>query len=111
MSKEHSSAPKSIIPIAFQPTARGGKLHYTAGNIRFIHQARLILDHKVREEILSNPKPWMVGNMVDHEGDESSLWWEYMVYKYHIDIEDKDTEQLVVTDQVFYKCPKCDTCL
>ena len=65
----------------------------------------------MREEMLSNPEPWMVGNMVDHEDDESSLWWEYMVYEYGIDTEDKDTEQLVVTDQVFYKCPGCCTSL
>jgi hypothetical protein len=65
----------------------------------------------VREKILSNPEPWMVGTIVDHEDDESSLWWEYMVYEYHIDIEDRDTEQLVVANQVFYKCPKCGTAL
>jgi hypothetical protein len=53
----------------------------------------------------------MVGNMVDHEDDEGSLWHEYMVYEYNIDIEDKDTEQLVVMDQIVYKCPKCGTSL
>jgi hypothetical protein len=111
MSKEHCNIPNSIIQIAFQPTARGGNLHYTAGNIRFVNRARLLLDHAVREEILSNPESWMVGNIVDHEDDEFSLWWEYMVYEYNIDVEDKDTEQLVVNDQVFYKCPKCGTSL
>lgn len=107
ISKEHSNVPKSIIQIAFQPTARGGNIHYTAGNIRFVNKARLLLDPTVREKILSNPKPWMVGNMVAHEDDESGLWWEYMVYEFDIVTEDKDTEQLVVMDQVMYKCPKC----
>lgn len=111
ISKESSDAPKSIIQIAFQPTARGGKLHYTAGNIRFVNKARQLLEPMVRQKILSNPEPWMVGNIVDHEDDESSLWWEYMVYEYAINVEDKDTEQLVVTDQVLYKCPKCGTAL
>jgi hypothetical protein len=49
----------------------------------------------------------MAANMVDHEDNEKSLWWEYMVYEYNINVGNKDAEQLVVTDQVFYKCPKC----
>jgi hypothetical protein len=61
----------------------------------------------VRENILSNPEPWMAANIVDHEEDENSLWWEYMVYEYNIDIGNKNTEQLVVADQVLYNCPKC----
>jgi hypothetical protein len=65
------------------------------------------LDPLVREEILSNPDPWMAANMVDYEEDEISLWWEYMVYEYNIDVGNKDAEQLVVTDQVLYKCPNC----
>jgi hypothetical protein len=61
----------------------------------------------VREDILSNPEPCMAANMVDHEDDEKSLWWEYMVYEYDINEGNKDAEQLVVTDQVLYKCPNC----
>ena len=109
--KQHSNVPKSIIEIAFQPMARGGNLHYTAGNIWFVNRARLLFNSTVQEEILSNTKPWMVGNMVAHGDNESSLWWEYMVYEYDIDTEDKDTEQLVVMDQVVYKCHKCRTSL
>jgi hypothetical protein len=82
-------------------------LHYIAGNIRFVNKARLLLDHMVRENMLSNPDAWMAANIVDYEEDKSSLWWEYMVYEHNIDIEKKDTEQLVVTDQVLYTCPKC----
>ena len=107
MLQEHSNVPQSILQIAFQPTARGGDLHYIAGNIRFVHKARLLLDSTVREELLSNPDPWMAANMVDHEDDESSLWQEYLVYEYNINPENKDTEQLVVTDQILYKCPTC----
>jgi hypothetical protein len=107
VSKEHSKVPASILQIAFQPTVRGGTLHYIAGNIRFVNKARQLLDHDVRENILSNLESWMAASIVDHEDDESSLWWEYMVYEYDIDIENKDTEQLVVTGQVLYKCPKC----
>jgi hypothetical protein len=106
-SEEYSNVPQSILQIAFQPTARGGDLHYIAGNIRFVNKARQLLDHRTREGILSNPEPWMAAVMVDHEEDEISLWREYMVYQYNIDIEDKDTEQLVVTDQALYNCPNC----
>jgi hypothetical protein len=105
--QEHPNVPQTILQIAFQPTARGGNLHYIAGNIRFVNKARLLLDHRVREDILSNPVPWMAANIVDFEDDENSLWWEYMVYEYNIDIGNKDTEQLVVTDQVLFKCPNC----
>jgi hypothetical protein len=105
--KEHPNVPKSILQIAVQPTARGGNLHYIAGNIRFVNRARLLMDDMVRKNILSNPDPWMAANMVDHEEDPCSLWWEYMVYEYDIDIGNKDTEQLVVTAQVLYKCPNC----
>lgn len=105
--EEHPNVPQSILQIAFQPTARGGNLHYIAGNIRFVNNARLLLDSTVREDILSNPEPWMAANMVDHEDDEYSLWQEYMAYEYNVDVENKDTEQLVVTDQVLFKCPKC----
>lgn len=104
---EHSNVPSSILRIAFQPTARGGQLHYIAGNIRFVNKARLLLDHTVWENILSNPDPWMAANIVDNEEDMSSLWWEYMVYEYNIDVGNLDTEQLVVTDQFLYACPKC----
>ena len=104
---EHSDVPPSILRIAFQPTARGGKLHYIAGNIRFVNKARLLLDHTVRENILSNPDSWMAANIVDNEEDESTLWWEYMVHEYNIDVGNLVTEQLVVTDQVLHACPKC----
>ena len=30
-----------------------------------------------------------------------------MVYEYNIDVGNKDEEQLVVMDQVLYKCPNC----
>jgi len=65
------------------------------------------MDDKVRENILSNPDPWMAANIVDHEEDPCSLWWEYMIYEYNIDVENKDTEQLAVTNQVLYNCPQC----
>jgi hypothetical protein len=107
IAQEHSNVPQSILQIAFQPTARGGDLHYIAGNIRFVNKARLLLDSKVRADILSNPNPWMAANMIDHEDDESSLWQEYMIYEYNIKTDNKDTEQLVVADQVLFNCPTC----
>ena len=107
MLTKHSDVPRSILEIAFQPTARGGNLHYIAGNIRFVNMARMLLDHTARANMLANPDRWMAANIVDHGEDESSLWWEYMVYEQGIDIGDKDTEQLVVTGQDLRACPKC----
>jgi hypothetical protein len=104
---KHSDVPCSILQIAFQPTARGGNLHYIAGNIRFVNMARMLLDHTVRDNMLSNPDPWMAANIVDNEKDKSSLWWEYMVHEQGIDTGDKNSEQLVVTDQNLHTRSKC----
>ena len=63
-----------------------------------------------RNDILSTPDPWMEVNISTHqESDEDTLWWEYLKYENNIDEEKKDTEQLVVKDQVLYKCPSCNS--
>jgi hypothetical protein len=49
----------------------------------------------------------MAANIADNEEDSSSLWWDYMVHEYNIDVNKKDTKQLVVTNQDVYTCPKC----
>jgi hypothetical protein len=94
--------------VAYQPTARGGNLHYIAGNIRLVNMARLLLDKAKRDEILATPDPWMSENMAAQREDESSMWWEYMMYENNIDGEKQDTEQLVVKDQILYTCPECN---
>jgi hypothetical protein len=101
--------PQSIMEVAYQPTARGGDLHFVAGNIRLVNMARELLDEEARNHILATPDPWMATNMAMNEQDEAALWWEYMVYENNIEEGKKDAEQLVVKDQVLYSCPSCDS--
>jgi hypothetical protein len=105
---ESSDIPKTILEVAYQPTARGGSLHYVSGNIRLVNMGRQLLSKEKRDDILATPDPWMEVNIAAHQEDEDALWWEYMKYENNIDEEKKDTEQLVVKDQVLYTCPTCD---
>lgn len=105
---EFSDIPKSILEVAFQPTARGGSLHYISGNIRLVNMGRQLLSKEKRDDILATPDPWMEVNVETHQENEDALWWEYMKYENNIDEEKLDTEQLVVKDQVIYTCPSCD---
>lgn len=108
---EFPQIPKSIIEVAYQPTARGGNLHFVAGNIRLVNMARDLLDEEARNLILATPDPWMAANMATHQEDKVALWWEYLIYENNIEEGKKDTEQLVVKDQVLYSCPSCDSAL
>jgi len=99
--------PRSILEVSYQPTARGGSLHYISGNIRLVNAARQLLDKKKREDIVAKPDPWLAVNIETHLKNEVTLWWEYMVYENNINEEEKDAEKLVITDQVLYTCPNC----
>lgn len=99
--------PKSILQVAYQPTGRGGRLHYVAGNIRFVHMARELLDAQRQGHILATPDPWMMVNIEQNQGDEVALWWDYLKYENNVDEEDKHGEQLLIVDQVFYTCLRC----
>lgn len=94
--------------MAYQPTARGGSLHYISGNIRLVNAARQLLDKQKRENIMANPDPWMVVNIDNHQHNESILWWNYLIYENNInEEEEEDAEKLVITGQVLYTCPSC----
>jgi hypothetical protein len=69
---------------------------------------RQLLSKEKRNSILATPDPWMAVNVSNHQENEADLWWEYMVYENNIDEEKKETEQLVIHDQVIYTCPGCD---
>jgi hypothetical protein len=69
---------------------------------------RHLLNEEKRNSILATPDPWMAVNISNHQENEADLWWEYMVYENNIDEEKKETEQLVIQDQVIYTCPGCD---
>jgi len=106
---EFPDTPKSILEVAHQPTARGGSLHYISGNIRLVNMGRQLLSKEKRHDILATPDPWMEVNIATHQENEDTLWWEYLKYENNIDEMKKDTEQLVVKDQVLYTCPSCDS--
>lgn len=99
--------PKSILEVAYQPTARGGSLHYISGNIRLVNAARQLLDRQKREDIITKPDPWMAVNIEKHQENEATLWWKYLIYENNLNEEKKDTEKLVNLDQVLYTCPNC----
>lgn len=101
-----SDIPRSILEVSYQPTARGGDLHYISGNIRLVNAARQLLDKQKREDIIARPDPWLAANIETHLENEATLWWEYLIYENNID-EEKDAEKLVTTDQVLYTCPNC----
>ena len=105
---EFPDIPESILEVAYQPTARGGSLHYISGNIRLVNMARLLLTKEKREDILAMPDPWMEENISTCKEKKASLWWEYLKYENNIDEEKGHTEQLVVKDQILYTCPSCD---
>ena len=104
---EFSDIPSSILEVSYQPTARGGSLHYVSGNIRLVNAARQLLDKQKREDIIANPDPWLAVHIDTHSGKEAALWWEYLMYENNINEEEKDAEKLVITDQILYSCPSC----
>ena len=106
---EFPNIPRSILEVAHQPTGRGGCLHYISGNIRLVNFGRQLLSKEKRDDILATPDPWMEVNIETHQENEDTLWWEYQKYENNIDETKKDTEQLVVKDQVLYTCPRCDS--
>jgi len=101
-----SDIPRSILEVSYQPTARGGSLHYISGNIRLVNEARQLLDKQKREDIIAKPDPWLAAKIETHLENEATLWLEYLIYESNID-EEKDAEKLVITDQVLYTCPNC----
>lgn len=105
MTGQDAETPSSILEVASQPTARGGELHFSAGNIRLVNFARSLLNKQDRDQIVINPDPWMAQNLVEHANDPCIMWKKYMEYEFSMD--GRSEEQLVIKDQVFYTCPNC----
>jgi hypothetical protein len=108
--ESYPTVPKSILKVAFQPTARGGKTHFVTSNIRLVSAARDLLDAQVREEIGADN--WMVAfQLENHEGfDECDAWQAWLEYKYNIDGQQRGNiqeEQLLIEGQQMYTCSKC----
>jgi len=110
--ENHSTVPTTIMKVAFQPTARGGKTHFVTSNIRLVSAARDLLNAQVREEISANG--WMIASQMDHdEGDaEYDEWQAWLEYKYNLDGEQRGNiqeEQMLIEGQQMYTCSQCQS--
>lgn len=82
--------------MACQPVGRGGARHFTAGNIRFVSEAKkLVEDEGERQDFamgLPSPQDQWVNYLEDYFGIEKC------------DRGDLEREQLVVGDQDMHRC-------
>lgn len=88
-----------LLEIAFQPAARGGARHFTAGNIRIVTMARnLVLDEEKRLRFTKG---------MDWDGDKwmAALRDEFGMLEE--DVGDFNREQLVAGGQNSYQCAGC----
>lgn len=97
--EDMSMLPRILLDMACQPAARGGERHFTAGNIRLVTKARkLLYSEEERAEFTGN-KEW------NNDQWKKALMKHFGIKKSH---EGKvDREQLVLYDQVVYKCTIC----
>jgi hypothetical protein len=111
--ESHWSVPETILKVAFQPTARGGKTHFVAGNIRLVSAARDLMDPEKRDEVATTG--WMIAHQLEghgeeEEGEDEDEWQAWLEQKYHIDERHRGNikeEQLLIEGQEMYTCPTC----
>jgi hypothetical protein len=119
--EKHPSVPTTILKVAFQPTARGGQLHFVAGNIRLVSTARDLIGEEARERVANDS--WMVAHKLELDGEEGEEeednkrkyydeWQAWMEHKHDIDDRcrgDMMEEQLLIEEQKMYLCPTCQS--
>jgi hypothetical protein len=106
--EEHpKETPRCIVETAYQPTARGGQIHYVTGNIRFVSMARNLLDEAYRAEMLTTMDAALLITIGVGWEVQETVWRSYMEVEHGISPEKKMTEQLLVQEQVLYACPQC----
>jgi hypothetical protein len=106
--------PQIIFQTAYQPTARGGLTHFTAGNLRIVKFARDLLEAQKRNEVADNAS-WFIAHVQEVEDHEESNitendWGRFMEDTHGIKEENqgrKAYEQLVVHGQSMVVCPLC----
>jgi hypothetical protein len=108
--ESYQTIPKTILKVAFQPTARGGKTHFVTGNIRLVSAARDLLDAQVQEVIGADN--WMVAFQLEHHEEDAEYdeWQAWLEWKYNIDGQQRGNiqeEQLLIEEQRMYNCPEC----
>lgn len=99
--------PFPILAVAFQPTARGGLAHFTAGNIRIVSEATELLHANFRNTVENSP--WMVEHRVKDSRSvvQDSDWIAWLKFQIGLDKDDVE-EELIVNGQQFYTCPRCN---
>lgn len=91
--------PLILAETAHQPAARGGLLHFVAGNIRIVSKARDLFDNR------NERAKFIQGNDWDEE-----RWTNELECFFGLEENDRgnpEREQLVVRSQSIYNCPKC----
>lgn len=117
-STEHQDTPKVIFQVAYQPTARGGLRHFTAGNLRIVKFARDLLDAKRRNEVVGHGD-WFAAHMQEiGDDDEEHIteedWRRFMEDEHGIKEKDQGKdgrEQLLVLGQSITSCPLCNAAI
>ena len=104
--------PQVILQAAYQPTARGGLTHFTAGNPRIVKFARGLLEAKRRDEVVDHDD-WFAAH-VQEVGDEEDItendWRRFMEDEHGIKEKNHNVdgrEQLLVLGQSIASCPLC----
>lgn len=107
--------PPVIFQTAYQPTARGGLTHFTAGNLRIVKFARGLLEAQKRDEVAGNAN-WFIAHAQEVEAHEEEPnitendWGRFMEDAHGINEKNergKGYEQLVVHGQSMAVCPLC----
>jgi hypothetical protein len=86
--------------MAYQPAARGGDRHFTAGNIRIVTKGRELVKDKEKRCEFTAGKNW-----------DEDCWRSALLELFEIDKEDEgrlDREQLVLYAQMVYRCATCE---
>lgn len=99
MEEDCEELPQILLQMAYQPAARGGERHFTAGNIRIVTKGRELVRDKEKRREFTGGKDW-----------EEDHWRSGLSETFKIEKEDErrlDREQLVLYGQMVYCCATC----
>lgn len=92
--------PTIIQAIANQPTARGGRDNFIAGNIYFVFYAKSLLQGHTPQW---KEKESRLKNGFSTHKDREELWENTILRKF----TGFDPDEILLKDPLFYHCPKC----
>ncbi len=99
MEENCEELPQILLQMAYQPAARGGERHFTAGNIRIVTKGRELVGDKEKRREFTGGENW-----------KEDCWRNALLELFKIDKEDEgrlDREQLVSYAQRVYCCATC----